>query len=64
MAVVVSLAVENKPSLLVIDERDGRQIARALGVQMTGTLGVLLRAKSTGHIAAVEPPNQGADRKS
>jgi predicted nucleic acid-binding protein len=54
-AEAIALAVENKPSLLLIDERDGRQVARALGVQMTGTLGVLLRAKSTGHIAAIEP---------
>ena len=54
-AEAIALAVENKPSLLLIDERDGRQVARALGVQMTGTLGILLRAKSTGQIAAIEP---------
>ena len=54
-AEAIALAVENKHSLLLIDERDGRQVARALGVEMTGTLGILLRAKSTGHIAAIEP---------
>jgi predicted nucleic acid-binding protein len=54
-AEAIALAVENKPCLLLIDERDGRQVARALGVQMTGTLGILLRAKSTGHMAAIEP---------
>jgi uncharacterized protein len=54
-AEAIALALENKRSLLLIDERDGRQVARTLGVRMTGTLGVLLRAKSTGHIAAIEP---------
>jgi uncharacterized protein len=54
-AEAIALAVENQSSLLLIDERDGRQVARALGVEMTGTLGVLLRAKTTGHIAAIEP---------
>ena len=54
-AEAIALAVECKPSLLLIDERDGRQVARVLGVKMTGTLGVLLRAKSTGQISAIRP---------
>jgi uncharacterized protein len=51
----IALAVERKPSLLLIDERDGRQVARALGVQLTGTLGVLLHAKALGHVSALKP---------
>ena len=54
-AEAIALAVENKRSLLLIDERDGRQVARALGVEITGTLGVLLRAKTTRQIAAIQP---------
>ena len=53
-AEAIALAVENKRNLLLIDERDGRQ-ALALGVEITGTLGVLLRAKTTGQIAAIQP---------
>lgn len=54
-AEAIALAVENTSSFLLIDERDGRQVARTLGVEMTGTLGILMRAKSTEHITAIEP---------
>jgi predicted nucleic acid-binding protein len=54
-AEAIALAVERKPCLLLIDERDGRQIARALGVHLTGVLGILLRAKTSGHIPAIKP---------
>jgi predicted nucleic acid-binding protein len=54
-AEAIALAVERKPCLLLIDERDGRQVARALGVQLTGVPGILLRAKTSGHVSAVKP---------
>ena len=54
-AEAIALAVERAPSLLLIDERDGRQVARTLGVPLTGTLGVLLRAKALGHTPAIKP---------
>lgn len=54
-AEAIALAVERKPSLLLIDERDGRQMARALDIPLTGTLGVLLRAKNLGHLSAIKP---------
>lgn len=54
-AEAIALAVERAPSLLLIDERDGRQVARTLGVPLTGTLGVLLRAKARGHTPAIKP---------
>lgn len=54
-AEAIALAVECAPSLLLIDERDGRQMARTLGVPLTGTLGVLLRAKALGHTPAIKP---------
>jgi predicted nucleic acid-binding protein len=54
-AEAIALAVECKPSLLLIDERDGRQVARTLDVPLTGTLGVLLRAKKLGHMPAIKP---------
>jgi len=54
-AEAIALAVERAPSLLLIDEQEGRQTARTLGVQITGTLGVLLRAKALGHVPAIKP---------
>lgn len=54
-AEAIALAVECAPSLLLLDESDGRRVARTLGVPVTGTLGVLLRAKSCGHVPAVKP---------
>ena len=54
-AEAIALAVERAPSLLLIDERDGRQVARTLGVPLTGTLGVLLRAKALGHTPMIKP---------
>jgi len=54
-AEAIALAVERAPSLLLIDERDGRQVARTLGVPLTGTLGILLRAKALGHTPAIKP---------
>jgi predicted nucleic acid-binding protein len=54
-AEAIALAVERAPSVLLIDERDGRHMARTLGVPLTGTLGVLLRAKALGLVPAIKP---------
>lgn len=51
----LSLALHIKPSLLIIDDVAARRIAQALGLRYTGTLGVLLRAKSAKLIPAVHP---------
>jgi hypothetical protein len=51
----LSLAVEIRADLLFVDERAGRRVAAALSVSVVGTLGVLLAAKRTGHIAEVRP---------
>jgi predicted nucleic acid-binding protein len=54
-AEAIALALEMKASHLLIDEREGRAMARQLGLPLTGILGVLLRAKKTKQIAAVKP---------
>ncbi len=51
----LALAVETPGSLLIMDDALGRKQARLLGVRVTGTLGVLLRAKREGHVPAVLP---------
>lgn len=54
-AEAIALAIERAPCLLLLDESDGRRAARAMGVQLTGTLGVLLRAKASGQVVALKP---------
>ena len=44
-AEAIALASEIGAGLLLMDESDGRAEARSLGLQVTGTLGVLLRAR-------------------
>jgi predicted nucleic acid-binding protein len=38
-----------------MDDSRARQLAEAMGLRVTGTLGILLRAKQAGLISAVEP---------
>lgn len=54
-AEVIALAQELNATLVIIDERMARRHARRLGLQLSGTLGVLLRAKKRGMVPAVKP---------
>ena len=54
-AEVLALALEELDSLVIIDEKLARKIARLRGLRVTGTAGVLLKAKQEGHIRAVKP---------
>ena len=37
-----------------MDERNGRSVARQVGLRVTGVLGVLLKAKLTGRITSLQ----------
>jgi predicted nucleic acid-binding protein len=54
-AAAIALAVEMGEDLLLIDERRGRQAAMRLGLNVLGTLGLLLEAKKRGLIPAIAP---------
>lgn len=54
-ASAIALALEQANCLLIIDERKGRQVAQRLQLTVTGTLGILIRAKNEGLIAAIKP---------
>ena len=54
-AEVIALALEIGSPLVLLDETAARKIARARGLQVTGSIGVLLRAKNTGLLPAVKP---------
>jgi predicted nucleic acid-binding protein len=52
---VLSLALENPGSWVVLDDRLARQVAIHLNIPLLGTAGILLRAKNAGHLSAVHP---------
>lgn len=54
-AEAIILAAEFHADLLLIDERRGRRIATALGLTVTGLLGVLADAKKTGLLERAKP---------
>ncbi|MCX6876303.1 MAG: DUF3368 domain-containing protein [Verrucomicrobia bacterium] len=49
----IALAWEVKAGMLVMDESAGRTMARHLGVNLTGTLGVLLKEVRAGRLASM-----------
>ena len=54
-AEAIALAQSIPEALLIIDDRKGRQLAKQLGLRITGTVGVLLHAVQTGVLPALAP---------
>jgi predicted nucleic acid-binding protein len=52
---VLALALERSDPLVILDDSFARRFARRLGLSLTGTLGLLLKAKENGRIDLVEP---------
>lgn len=50
----IILADELKSNILLMDERKGRKVAQRLGINITGTIGVLIQAYNEGMISDVE----------
>ncbi|HEV2581719.1 MAG TPA: DUF3368 domain-containing protein [Ktedonobacteraceae bacterium] len=54
-AAALTLAQTIGARLVLLDERKARRIAARMGLQVAGTLAVLLRAKQQGHITTIRP---------
>ena len=52
---VMLLAEEKQADLLIIDDNSAKKMAKFLGFNVTGTLGVLLKAKNKGYINEIQP---------
>lgn len=52
---VLALALERNDAIVIMDDALARRHAEALGLRMTGTLGVLLDAKRAGLVPALTP---------
>lgn len=50
----IAMALEWPADLLIMDESSGRAMARNLKIRITGTLGVLLKAKRDGEIPSLK----------
>jgi uncharacterized protein len=57
-AEAIALAAELRAEAVISDEQEGRQLAAEAGLLVTGVLGILLRAKQSGHIPALKPEIQ------
>jgi len=53
-AEAIVLALEVNADLVLLDDREARLQAKRLGIQVTGTLGILLRAKRLGLIESLK----------
>ena len=54
-ASAIEFCLKHTNSLLIIDDSKGRKLAKKLGVKVTGTHGVLVKAKKIGKIELVKP---------
>ena len=54
-ASAIALALETADNTVILDDWKARKLAERLGLSVTGTLGVIIRAKSTGLISSIKP---------
>ena len=51
----IALALENNNSLIILDDYKARKIAIREGLNITGTIGVIVKAKLLGFIESIDP---------
>jgi predicted nucleic acid-binding protein len=58
----IALAAEEAPAVVILDDQRARRVARDTGLRLTGTIGVLLRAKREGLLPSVGEALRVAER--
>ena len=53
-AEAIALAVQVKAEWLLLDEQEARRVAKALGLKVTGILGILLRTNRLGNLPSLQ----------
>lgn len=53
-AEAIALALQVKAEWILLDEREGRKVAKLLGLKITGVLGILLRARRKGKLPSLQ----------
>lgn len=51
----IALALEARDCIIILDDFKARKIAAQLGIKITGTIGVIVKAKLNGFIPSVKP---------
>lgn len=59
---VLALGLQDPAAVVILDDRLGRRYAKTLKLTVSGTLGILLRARSEGRISQIEPLLDQLDR--
>jgi predicted nucleic acid-binding protein len=54
-ASAIALALEVDDNIVILDDWKARKLAERLGLSVTGTLGVIIKAKNTGIINSIKP---------
>lgn len=54
-ASAIALALETSESIVILDDWKARRLAERLGLSVTGTLGVIVKAKNNGIIPSIKP---------
>ncbi len=54
-ASAIALALETADNIVILDDWKARKVAERLGLSVTGTLGVIIKAKNSGIIPTIKP---------
>ena len=54
-ASAIALALETNNATIVLDDQKARKVAARLSLEVTGTLGVIIKAKQRGIISSIKP---------
>jgi len=54
-ASAIALALETPKNIVILDDYKARKVAELLGISVTGTIGVIIKAKNSGIVPSIKP---------